>query len=70
MSRSRDRRHAVPVGAPDTCAQLAREADDVACLRQPAAFNAVGSWYEVFDQTSDAEVRELLDAASQATAVR
>jgi len=61
---------AVPVGAPDTCAQLAREADDVACLRQPAAFNAVGSWYEVFDQTSDAEVRELLDAASQATAVR
>jgi putative phosphoribosyl transferase len=61
---------AVPVGAPDTCAQLERKADAVVCLRTPMAFNAVGSWYQVFDQTSDEEVRELLDAAaSRATAV-
>ena len=55
---------AVPVGAPDTCRQLEREADEVICLRRPSSFNAVGAWYELFDQTSDAEVRELLDAAA------
>jgi putative phosphoribosyl transferase len=59
---------AVPVGAPDTCAQLEREADAVVCLRRPSAFNAVGSWYEIFDQTPDEEVRELLDAAASRTA--
>ncbi|HEX5473628.1 MAG TPA: phosphoribosyltransferase [Vicinamibacterales bacterium] len=59
---------AVPVGAPDTCAELAREADHVVCLQQPAAFSAVGLWYEDFRQTTDEEVRDLLDAAAQSHA--
>jgi len=51
---------AVPVGAPETCATLAREADDVVCLRTPDPFVAVGLWYRDFTPTSDREVRALL----------
>ncbi len=51
---------AVPVGAPSTCEQLRGEADDVVCLRTPDPFEAVGIWYQDFDQTSDEEVDELL----------
>jgi putative phosphoribosyl transferase len=54
---------AVPVGAPDTCARLRTEADDVVCGLQPAQFEAVGAWYDDFRQTTDAEVRDLLAAA-------
>jgi predicted phosphoribosyltransferase len=51
---------AVPVGAPETCAILQSEADEVVCGRQPEPFYAVGMWYEDFTQTTDDEVRELL----------
>ncbi|MGH7481006.1 MAG: phosphoribosyltransferase [Longimicrobiales bacterium] len=51
---------AVPVGAPATCATLREVADDVVCLRMPARFDAVGLWYQDFDQTSDEEVVRLL----------
>jgi predicted phosphoribosyltransferase len=51
---------AVPVGAWETCAGLAREADDVVCLRTPDPFVAVGLWYRDFTPTSDSEVRALL----------
>lgn len=51
---------AVPVGAPATCAELAREADDVVCVRTPDPFVAVGLWYRDFTPTSDHEVRSLL----------
>ena len=51
---------AVPVGAPDTCRRLAGVADEVACVSMPEPFQAVGLWYERFDQTSDDEVIELL----------
>jgi putative phosphoribosyl transferase len=54
---------AVPVGAPDSCGLLRREADEVACLRMPHSFSAVGQWYRRFDQTTDEEVRALLDDA-------
>lgn len=54
---------AVPVGAPDTCAALAAEVDDLICLRQPATFRAVSQWYREFDQTSDDEVQDLLALA-------
>jgi putative phosphoribosyl transferase len=54
---------AVPVGAPSTCDELRQEADDLVCLRMPEPFQAVGLWYRRFDQTSDDEVRTLLDAA-------
>ena len=52
---------AVPVGAPETCAGLAREADEVVCVRTPAPFVAVGLWYRDFTPTTDSEVRALLE---------
>ncbi len=55
---------AVPVGAPETCAELASEADAVVCVHTPTPFMAVGLWYDEFAQTTDREVRELLDRAA------
>jgi len=60
---------AVPVGAPQTCAEIARQADDVVCARTPEPFIAVGAWYRDFGQTSDAEVSELLRQAAERDAV-
>jgi putative phosphoribosyl transferase len=51
---------AVPVGAPSTCNELSKEADQVVCLRSPEPFVAVGMWYRDFTPTSDGEVRALL----------
>jgi predicted phosphoribosyltransferase len=51
---------AVPVGARETCEELAELADDIVCARTPEPFSAVGAWYRDFSQTSDAEVRALL----------
>jgi putative phosphoribosyl transferase len=51
---------AVPVGAPSTCSELSKDADQVVCLRSPEPFVAVGLWYRDFTPTSDAEVRSLL----------
>ena len=51
---------AVPVGARETCRQLAAEADEVVCARMPAGFHAVGQWYDDFTQTTDDEIRALL----------
>ncbi len=51
---------AVPVGAPDTCAELSKAADQVICARTPEPFSAVGLWYRDFSQTTDEEVRLLL----------
>ncbi len=51
---------AVPVGAPDTCHELAAVADEVVCARMPEPFSAVGQWYANFDQTTDAEVMDLI----------
>lgn len=55
---------AVPVGAPDTCREFAAEADDVVCARTPEPFSAVSLWYRNFSQTTDAEVRDLLEDAT------
>jgi len=54
---------AVPVGAGETCERLQAETDDVVCLLTPPLFQAVSVWYAQFSQTSDDEVRTLLDAA-------
>jgi len=56
---------AVPVGAPESCAVIADEADLLVCPRQPEMFRAVGQWYERFDQVSDAEVMEGLRSAAE-----
>ncbi|RIK79481.1 MAG: phosphoribosyl transferase [Planctomycetota bacterium] len=56
---------AVPVGAASTCAEFAREVDEVVCLHRPADFRAVGLWYDDFTPTSDETVTRLLTAAAQ-----
>ena len=59
---------AVPVGAPDACQQFADVADEAVCARTPEPFSAVGLWYRDFSQTTDEEVRALLQRhASHAT---
>ena len=54
---------AVPVGAPDTCAALEPEVDQLVCLLRPPLFSAVSRWYQHFEQTSDDEVQDLLALA-------
>jgi predicted phosphoribosyltransferase len=56
---------AVPVGPPDTCRELEKEADEMMCLSTPEFFQAVGQYYEDFSQTTDEDVRELLVRAVQ-----
>lgn len=51
---------AVPVAAPEVCEEFTALADEVECAATPRDFFSVGSWYEDFRQTTDAEVRELL----------
>jgi putative phosphoribosyl transferase len=59
---------AVPVAAPSTCEEFAREVDSLVCARTPEPFGAVGLWYRDFSQTTDDEVRDLLARASELTA--
>jgi predicted phosphoribosyltransferase len=56
---------AVPVGPPDTCHEISKEADETICLSTPPFFQAVGQYYDDFSQTSDDDVRELLTRAAQ-----
>jgi putative phosphoribosyl transferase len=56
---------AVPIGAPETCAEFEREADDVVCAVTPQPFYAVGLWYGDFSQTTDEEVHNLLERAAE-----
>ncbi len=54
---------AVPVGPADTVDELRRLADEVVCVATPEPFLAVGRFYEVFDQTTDEEVIDILARA-------
>jgi putative phosphoribosyl transferase len=56
---------AVPVAAPQTCQELESEVDEVVCAVTPTPFYSVGLWYENFPQTSDEEVRSLLEKAAK-----
>ena len=55
---------AAPVGAAETCQRLRQDADQVICCCTPGSFYAVSAWYEDFSQTTDEEVRNLLEAAA------
>jgi putative phosphoribosyl transferase len=55
---------AVPVAAAQTCDKFRGDVDEIICALTPEPFNAVGMWYENFDQTTDEEVRELLARAA------
>ncbi len=52
---------AVPVGPRDTIQRLKEKVDELYCLHAPEVFWAVGAFYNVFDQTSDDEVKTLLE---------
>ena len=54
---------AVPVGPEDTVEEMRTVADDVICPATPEPFLAVGRFYESFEQTTDAEVKQLLARA-------
>lgn len=54
---------AVPVASPEAVAIISPLVDDVVCLATPAYMSAIGLWYREFEQTSDSEVRALLDTA-------
>jgi len=54
---------AVPVGPRETVQELSRHADEVVCAAMPEPFDAVGRFYADFEQTTDAEVGELLSRA-------
>jgi predicted phosphoribosyltransferase len=61
---------AVPVAAPETCAQFDDAVDEVVCGLTPRPFHAVGAWYEDFTQTTDEEVRRVLSQAADDDARR
>jgi putative phosphoribosyl transferase len=52
---------AVPVVAADTYLSLQMEADEVVAVLAPEYFVSVGSWYTKFPETSDEEIKILLD---------
>ena len=54
---------AVPVAPPDTLARVADLADEVVCLEAPAHFQAVGQFYQHFEQVEDDEVIKILRTA-------
>lgn len=56
---------AVPVASISAFERLKRVADDVKALLVDADFEAVGQYYEVFDQTSDGEVLAALREAEE-----
>jgi putative phosphoribosyl transferase len=56
---------AVPVAAPEACAEFQAHVDEVVCAATPDPFYAVGVWYDDFSQTSDEEVCDLLARAAQ-----
>lgn len=51
---------AVPVAPRDTAQRIGRLVDRLVVLSQPRYFQAVGTWYRDFGQTSDEEVQTLL----------
>src|SRR5438094_6363641 len=54
---------AVPVSAPQTCDEYRMGVDEIICASTPEPFRGVGQWYRDFSQTTDDEVRELLEKA-------
>jgi len=51
---------AVPVSPADTLKKIKQEVDEVICLATPETFFGVGQFYDIFAQTEDEEVIELM----------
>ncbi len=56
---------AVPVAAAPTCEELSSLVDEMVCHATPEPFHSVGFWYDDFSQTSDEEIRDLLERAAK-----
>ncbi|ARV60293.1 phosphoribosyl transferase [Nostocales cyanobacterium HT-58-2] len=55
---------AVPVCASETCKEFVGKVDEVVCAAIPNPFYSVGLWYVDFPQTTDEEVRDLIQQAA------
>jgi len=55
---------AVPTASLETCEELKSAANEIVCAITPEPFYAVGLSYEDFEQTTDAEVRTLIQQAA------
>jgi putative phosphoribosyl transferase len=55
---------AVPISSPQIYQQIKSLVDEIICADTPSPFYCVGLWYEKFPQTSDKEVRHLLNQAA------
>jgi putative phosphoribosyl transferase len=56
---------AAPVAARETYKEFTQLADEMVCVQTPGNFEGVGQWYEDFTQTSDEEVRLLLEQGAK-----
>lgn len=56
---------AVPTASKEACEGLRHEVDELVCGMTPEPFYGVGKWYEDFRQTTDEEVRALLEEANR-----
>ena len=59
---------AAPTMAWSTAQEMRAEADECVAAMTPTDFYGVGQWYEDFSQTTDEEVRDLLDLAGRPAA--
>lgn len=57
---------AVPTAPPETCAEFEDLVDEIVCLTTPRMFFGVGGAYGDFSQTTNEEVRQLLERAEEA----
>jgi putative phosphoribosyl transferase len=55
---------AVPTAAREACDDFRADVDEVVCAQTPPMFGAVGMWYDDFRETSDEDVRALLNRAA------
>jgi predicted phosphoribosyltransferase len=55
---------AVPMAAAEACEAFRAEVDEIICAVTPQSFYAVGQGYDDFSQTTDAQVRDLLQRAA------
>lgn len=56
---------AIPVAAPEALSLLKKEVDEVVCLYSPVFFEAVGTFYKLFTQTTDEEIIHFLEHAAR-----